>query len=423
MTDKTNDFGKPRKKNDTMGGYSRYEVNSLLQKAIRRSDEDIAAWCAWELCRSGHGWNFWDRMALYIVEDLAAGVPQALTIRQYERLASQRWSMDGEQGVLAAIHAAIDGARARSAREATYANDYFDKICKDRRKAIESDDHDQLYALPVDVESLKDTDHEFGDPVIPDGAQATLGSGGMEIDHPTNDFGETLRAGETAYGFHEAAVRDRMHKAVLDNEEEAAAFCAWELTRSGWGSTFWDQIHETALRTLDVGTQIPLLIDRYDALANKKWSPDGWEGKLCAIHAALTVVRADNTQYATETMGRYVDEREERVAAREEGRDPEFNHVVNSDSLSPDGKFAVAIDKHTLRGKRRGRDWPSFKISGARVGPKGETDLGDKWGRRSMEMDGMGYREVDADYSRREINWSYEPVDENDRWHEPYLDR
>jgi len=63
-----NDFGEAKEPNETDGGYSRYVVSSLLQKAVRRSDEEIAAWAAWELARSGYAWNLWDRLNLYVVE-------------------------------------------------------------------------------------------------------------------------------------------------------------------------------------------------------------------------------------------------------------------------------------------------------------------------------------------------------------------
>ena len=82
-----NDFGDPTEANETDGGYNRYAVSSLLQKAVRRSDEEVAAWAAWELARSGYAWNLWDRLNLYVVEDLRAGHQVALTIERYEELA------------------------------------------------------------------------------------------------------------------------------------------------------------------------------------------------------------------------------------------------------------------------------------------------------------------------------------------------
>jgi len=45
-----NDFGEAKEPNETDGGYSRYVVSSLLQKAVRRPTREIAA-AAWELAR------------------------------------------------------------------------------------------------------------------------------------------------------------------------------------------------------------------------------------------------------------------------------------------------------------------------------------------------------------------------------------
>jgi len=135
----TNDFGDELDEHETRGGYSRYDVASLLQKAVRRSDEECAAWAAWELVRSGYAWNCWDRLALYAVEDLRAGDEVVLTIDRYERLATERWDTDGWKARLCAIHAALAAARATSTREATYANEFFERVAEERAAAREAD--------------------------------------------------------------------------------------------------------------------------------------------------------------------------------------------------------------------------------------------------------------------------------------------
>jgi hypothetical protein len=124
----TNDFGKELEDNETRGGYNGYDVSSLLQKAVRRSDEERAAWAAWELVRSGYAWNLWDHLALYIVEDLRAGEDVALLVDRYERLANDRWEPGSWEGRLCGIHAALTAARATSTREAMYANEYFERV-------------------------------------------------------------------------------------------------------------------------------------------------------------------------------------------------------------------------------------------------------------------------------------------------------
>ena len=135
----TNDFGDALDEHETRDGYSRYDVASLLQKAVRRSDEECAAWAAWELVRSGYAWNCWDRLALYAVEDLRAGDEVVLTIDRYERLATERWDTDGWKARLCAIHAALAAARATSTREATYANEFFERVAEERAAAHEAD--------------------------------------------------------------------------------------------------------------------------------------------------------------------------------------------------------------------------------------------------------------------------------------------
>ncbi|WP_313695617.1 hypothetical protein [Halorarum halobium] len=135
--DDTNDFGEPKDAGETDGGYSRYAVSSLLQKAVRRSDEEVAAWAAWELARSGFAWNLWDRLTLYVVEDLRAGEDVALLVERYEELATERWEPGEWRGRLCAIHAALACARATSTREGPNADEYFRNAAEERAAARE----------------------------------------------------------------------------------------------------------------------------------------------------------------------------------------------------------------------------------------------------------------------------------------------
>ncbi|MFB6218859.1 MAG: hypothetical protein ABEH77_06725 [Halobacteriaceae archaeon] len=134
--DEETDFGEPLGEDETKGGYNRYDVSSLLQKAVRRSDEEVAAWAAWELQRSGYGWNLWDRLALYVAEDLAAGEEAGLLVaRHHDSLDDE--TDTGWEARLLAIHAALTAARARSSREATYADEYFRRVARERAAARE----------------------------------------------------------------------------------------------------------------------------------------------------------------------------------------------------------------------------------------------------------------------------------------------
>ena len=131
------DFGERKDPDETDGGFSRYVVSSLLQKAVRRSDEEIAAWAAWELARSGFGWNLWERLNLYVVEDLRAGQDVATQVARYEELATERWEPDEWRGRLCAVHAALACARAQSSREAANADEYFGTVAERRAEAHE----------------------------------------------------------------------------------------------------------------------------------------------------------------------------------------------------------------------------------------------------------------------------------------------
>ncbi|MFC6988904.1 hypothetical protein ACFQJD_09620 [Haloplanus sp. GCM10025708] len=132
-----NDVGEEKGPNETDGGYNRYAVASLLQKAVRRSDEEVAAWAAWELARSGFGWNLWDRLNMFVIEDLRADERTALLVARYEELATERWSPESSEGRRCAIQAALAAARATSSREATHANNYFDRVAELRAEAAD----------------------------------------------------------------------------------------------------------------------------------------------------------------------------------------------------------------------------------------------------------------------------------------------
>jgi hypothetical protein len=135
----TTDWGDPKADDETDGGYNRYAVSSLLQKAVRRSDEAVAAWAAWELARSGYAWNLWDRLNLYVVEDLRAGQQVALLVERYETMATDRWEPDSWKGRLCAIHAALACARAVSSRESANADECFRNAAAARAETRDAD--------------------------------------------------------------------------------------------------------------------------------------------------------------------------------------------------------------------------------------------------------------------------------------------
>jgi hypothetical protein len=149
-----NDLGEETGADETDGGFNRYAVVSLLQKAVRRSDEEVAAWAAWELARSGFGWNLWDRLNTFVVEDLRADERAALLVGRYEDLAD-RWGEDSRRGQMAAVQAALVTARAHSAREGANAVNCFAEIAEKRAEALR-EGAEPTHTFPVEPADLRE---------------------------------------------------------------------------------------------------------------------------------------------------------------------------------------------------------------------------------------------------------------------------
>lgn len=155
MSNDRNDLGNPLDKNSTKGGYSRYTVASLLQKAVRRGDREKAMFAAFELCRSGYSWNFWDRAATILLEDLRLSVGEADLLPAIERLrklATKKWEPDEGMGLACAMRAASLLAEAESVRELLPMKNWWLEIAEDRMQALrrgEQPEHD----FPVPPES------------------------------------------------------------------------------------------------------------------------------------------------------------------------------------------------------------------------------------------------------------------------------
>ena len=155
MSNDTNDLGKPLDSNMTKAGYSRYTVASLLQKAVRRGDRERASFAAFELCRSGYSWNFWDRAQTILLEDLRLSVDEAQLLPAIERLrqlATKKWEPDEGMGIACAMRGASLLAEADSARELLPMKNWWLEIADDRMESLqcgEEPEHD----FPVHPES------------------------------------------------------------------------------------------------------------------------------------------------------------------------------------------------------------------------------------------------------------------------------
>ncbi|WP_248895337.1 hypothetical protein [Haloplanus halobius] len=155
MSNDTNDLGKPLDNNMTKGGFSRYTMASLLQKAVRRGDREKACFAAFELCRSGYSWNFWDRAQTVLLEDCRVSITDADLLPAIERLrqlATKKWDPEEGMGIACAMRAASLLAEAESARELLPMKNWWLEIAGDRMESLqrgEQPEHD----FPVQPES------------------------------------------------------------------------------------------------------------------------------------------------------------------------------------------------------------------------------------------------------------------------------
>ncbi len=419
--EEVNDFGETYSWHQTKGGYNRHILSSLMQKSVRRNQPEIAEWVAYEMCRSGYPDNVWKRLNLYILEDLAAGVEAAKVIRTLERITDQS---DDRDVILCAMRAARIAAEALPSREATYLNDGFDKACKDRVRAQQDGEHKTLYDLPVDPGILTD-DSELGPPREETATDKQLTFGDRvrnedsDDDVPTNDFGEPLRANETHHGLYQRLVRDRLRDAVSDNDDEVAAFCSWELARSGFGEEFWSDIAELAIE--HASASAITVAETYERMVRERYEdPSCWEAKLAAIYATLAVVRSESSA-AKDRIDKFDQIASKRAEAKMNGEKPQEAFPAEPDELAIGEKYDVVVDKHCYAGKNAGRGWDHFKIHGGRVTEPGEPPLAMKWRRVSMEYDHprFDYRVPEVAFTETEIEHSLKPVDPEDPWDEP----
>jgi len=246
--------------------------------------------------------------------------------------------------------------------------------------------------------------------------QATFGSDGeLETDTPpeatgTNDFGEEKEAGETDGGYNRYAVSSLLQKAVRRSDGEVAAWAAWELARSGYAWNLWDRLNLYVVEDLRAGDEVALLIERYEELATERWEPDGWKGRICAIHGALAAARAQSTRESPNADEYFRSVAELRAEAAERGEDPPHDFPVGD--LDPDGEFGVIFDQHTGEGAKRDRGTHFFKTRGARVGPEGEQEPSARWQRLLMALH-------DVDFTEADVEHALEPVAPDGKWDEP----
>jgi hypothetical protein len=240
------------------------------------------------------------------------------------------------------------------------------------------------------------------------------------VEQDLNDFGDEKPWYETKGGYRRDVISSLLQKAVRRSDEEVAAWAAWELARSGFTTNLWNRLQLFVVEDLMAGHEVALLVEQYETLATERWEPDSWQGRLCAIHAALACARAPSSRESTYANDYFDKLRQDRARAeQEEDYEMMYEQVVPEDELEPGGKYDVALDKHTYPGSGMGRGWRHFRVHGARCGPNEDTDVGRKFRRRMMEYDSLGYRDGTMNFSEAEIEHALTPPDSDSKWGEP----
>ena len=278
---------------------------------------------------------------------------------------------------------------------------------------------DEYQPEPAEVDILIEHEKENKDRK---GAKKVLRQG-VQYD----DWGETYDNDHTKGRFRKDEIKSLLQKAIRRSDEELAAFAAWELVRSGYARTFWDRMEITSVEDLAAGEQFHLLLYRHRMMSLHDFNDSGWGAKLCAIQAAIGACRARASREATFANEYFDKVMKERVAAEREDREPAYKAPVTDEEIHGYGKFDVCIDRHTMWGRRMQRHtergWHHFKTHGARVGPEGERPLSVKWRKRNLEMESLGHRDLEIDFSDEEIAHAIQPTGEDGGWDEDKLDR
>ena len=160
------------------------------------------------------------------------------------------------------------------------------------------------------------------------------------------------------YDFGEAA--SAFQKSIRRGLEDSALFGATELDQSGFGEYVWKRIR--IITSEDIGIAwaegpavIQALYQTWLQLRSKKDAAHGPE-RLCLVHAVVLLTRAPKSRIIDHALLSY------------------YNNSAKPEI--PD----VALDKHTLKGKRIGRGWDHFFNEGTKlVNPQGYAPIPDPY--------------------------------------------
>ncbi|MDB2276269.1 hypothetical protein PM022_17340 [Halorubrum ezzemoulense] len=234
------------------------------------------------------------------------------------------------------------------------------------------------------------------------------------------DDGEPMGRFQTKGGHSIFPVSSLLQKSVRRSDEEAAAWAAWELVRSGYESMFWKRILTIATEDVSVSDSVTTQVRTLYKLGTGRedvtngWSGDEERGRVCAVRAALTCAKAESSRlsdYLNNTFERIADER---VTAAKEGREPAYDFPAGD--LDPGEKFDTIFDTHTSQGAGMNRGYRHFLVHSSRTDSM--ADLEARFKRVNMELVAEA-DDTSAEFTEEEFDHALSTVDLDDPWEEP----
>lgn len=168
------DIGEPLDQYQTCGDENMYEIGSLFQKAVRRSDRELACFAAYELVRSGYEGFFWSRVATIQLEDLRLPPEEAhlfTTIERLRQMSKSVFKNDEGMNLAAAMRAASLMAEAESSRELLPMKGWWNRIVEDRLEAIRNGEKPEQ-GFPLDDGGLEEIEYVVADQHTARGSRA-----------------------------------------------------------------------------------------------------------------------------------------------------------------------------------------------------------------------------------------------------------
>lgn len=179
---------------------------------------------------------------------------------------------------------------------------------------------------------------------------------GEELAATRNEMPKTRRG----YEFGECA--SALQKSIRRGDEETALYFAVELDRSGYGEYVWRRLRimcseDIGLAEPNMPANIRALYDNWtDGRKKKDDRQESW--RLFMVHAVLLLARARKSRIVDHAL---------------------LYFYGQIDTGAPDRLPIpdVALDKHTLAGKRKGRGWKHFFEEGTLLADPQTGELSD----------------------------------------------